>query len=199
MKISDGKYVAVVYDLTTGEGEAMEVMERATDETPLEFIFGTNSMLASFENKLDGLGIGDTFDFSLSPEDAYGEYEQEKVVELPKDIFKNEEGVVEEAVLFQGNSLPMMDSTGNQLLGTVVEVRGDIVVMDFNHPMAGQVMHFVGRVKEVREATPEDVAAFFGDAGCGCGGGCGSSCGSSCGDDSCETGCGGGCGCGCGC
>ena len=66
MQISDNKYVTVTYDLNVGEGEERELMERATAQQPLEFIFGTNSMLDAFENQLRGLSQGDKFSFPHS-------------------------------------------------------------------------------------------------------------------------------------
>ncbi len=64
--------------------------------------------------------------------------------------------------------------------------------MDFNHPLAGENLHFVGKVEDVKEATAEEIAAMFSGGGCGCGSGCG--CGDE--DDSSDGGCcGGGCGC----
>jgi len=96
----------------------------------------------------------------------------------------------------------MMDTNGNRLNGSVVEVKEDVIKMDFNHPLAGETLNFSGKVLTVRESTPEEIAALFAPQGGGCG--CGSGCG--CGDgeeDSC--GCGsekettGGCGSGGGC
>ena len=199
MQISDNKYVTVTYDLNVGEGDERELMERATAQQPLEFIFGTNSMLEAFENQLKGLSQGDTFSFRLTPEEAYGDYDDTKVLELPKNIFEID-GKIDKEVLFEGNTLPMMDSSGNRLVGSVVSVGDDVVTMDFNHPLAGEIMHFEGTVMGVREASAEEIAALFSGGGCGCGsGGCGSGeeggCGSS--DESQYGGCGcgsGGCG-----
>ena len=73
MKITANKFVAVTYDLNVGEGEERELMERATAETPLKFIFGTGAMLPAFEDALKGLEVGDKFNFSITPADAYGE------------------------------------------------------------------------------------------------------------------------------
>ncbi len=201
MKISTNKFVALSYDLTVGEGEERELMEKATAETPLEFIFGTDSMLQAFEKNIDGLAEGDSFDFTLTPEEAYGEYDDDHVVDLPRNIFE-QDGVLNEEVIFEGNTVPMMDTNGNRLNGSVVEVKEDVIKMDFNHPLAGETLNFSGKVLTVRESTPEEIAALFAPQGGGCG--CGSGCG--CGDgeeDSC--GCGseketaGGCGSGCGC
>ncbi|MDR2816775.1 MAG: FKBP-type peptidyl-prolyl cis-trans isomerase [Proteiniphilum sp.] len=172
MQISDNKYVTVTYDLNVGEGDERELMERATAQQPLEFIFGVNSMLEAFENQLKGLSQGDTFSFRLTPEEAYGDYDDVKVIELPKNIFEID-GKIDSEMLFEGNTLPMMDSSGNQLVGSVVSVGDDVVTMDFNHPLAGEILHFEGTVMGVREASPEEIAALFSSCGCSCGdGGC---------------------------
>lgn len=187
MKISTNKFVALSYDLNVGEDGERELMERATAETPLEFIYGTNSMLEAFEKNIDGLSEGDSFDFILTPDQAYGEYEDEAVVDLPRSIFE-QDGKLNEEVIFEGNIVPMMDTNGNRLNGSVVEVKDDAVKMDFNHPLAGETLNFTGKVLTVRESTPEEMAALFAPQGCGCG-----SC--DCGDGE-EDGCGSGCGCG---
>ena len=74
----------------------------------------------------------------------------------------------------------MSDNQGNRLVGVVKAVKDDVVTMDFNHPMAGKSLDFKGKVVEVREATPADLAPMNG--GCSCGDGCGDGCGSGCGD-----------------
>ena len=181
MKITANKFVAVTYDLNVGEGEERELMEKATIEAPLKFIFGTGTMLPAFENALMGLGVGDSFDFSLSSDDAYGEYSQENVLELPKNIFEVE-GKFDTEMIKEGNTVPMMDSNGNRLNGSVLEVKDDIVVMDFNHPLAGETLHFAGNIIDVHEATAEEIVAMTQTGGCGCGDGCGSSCEGGCGD-----------------
>lgn len=196
MKISTNNFVALSYDLHVGEGEERELMERATAETPLEFIFGTNSMLEAFEKNLDGLAEGDSFDFILTPDQAYGEYDDEHVVDLPRNIFEVD-GKLNEEVVFEGNTVPMMDSNGNRLNGSVVSVGDDVIKMDFNHPLAGETLNFTGKVLNVRESTPEEIAALFAPQGGGCGCGCG-------GHDEEDAGCGcgsngGGCGSGCNC
>jgi FKBP-type peptidyl-prolyl cis-trans isomerase SlyD len=188
MKISDNKYVVLAYDLNVGEGEDRELMEQASVEKPMEFIFGTNSMLDAFERQLEGKEAGVEFNFHLTPEEAYGEYDEAQVLELPKNIFEID-GKIDSDVLFEGNVVPMMDSSGNRLTGSVVSIGDDYVTMDFNHPLAGENMYFSGKILDVREPSAEEIAALF-SGGCGCGG-CGTS----------EDGCGcasseGGCGCG---
>lgn len=190
MKISTNKFVSLTYDLNVGEGAEKELMERATTDHPLEFIYGTNSMLEAFEKQLTDLSVGDSFDFQISPEDGYGEYDDEHVVDLPRNIFEVD-GKMDEKVIFEGNIVPMMDANGNRLNGSVVSVKDDVVTMDFNHPLAGETLHFTGEVIGVRDASAEEIAALFAPQGGGCG----------CGDCSCDekveegSGCGSGCGC----
>lgn len=177
MKIANNKYVEVTYDLNVGEGAEQELMERATEANPLKFIFGLGMMLPAFEKALNGLAVNDTFDFTLAPADAYGEYNEEHMIELPKNIFEVE-GKFDAEMIKEGETVPMMDSDGNRLLGSVLEVKADVVVMDFNHPLAGETLHFSGKVLEVHDATAEEIAAFTAPSGCGC-----DDCSSDCGED----------------
>ena len=187
MKISANKFVAVTYDLYVGEGEERELMEKATREVPLKFIYGTGSMIQAFEDALMGLESGAAFDFTITPENAYGEYNEDYVLDLPKNIFEVD-GKFDSEMIQEGNTVPMMDSNGNRMNGSVLEVRDDVVVMDFNHPLAGETLHFTGEVIDVHEPTAEEIAAMTAPAG-GCGCGC-DSCGGGCGDHEHGDGCG---------
>src|SRR5574344_1506314 len=124
MRIAANKYVAVTYDLNVGEGEDKELMERATSEHPLKFIFGRGLMLPAFEKNLSGLEVGSKFDFSLAPDDAYGEYVEDHVLDLKKEIFEID-GQFDSERVKEGVTLPMMDSDGNHMNGSVIEVKDD--------------------------------------------------------------------------
>lgn len=179
MKISDSKFVTVTYDLYVGEGEERELMESATTENPLEFVFGTNSMIKAFEDNLYGLSEGDKFSFTIGHEDAYGEYDDSRIIDLPKNIFEVD-GKIDETMLFEGNTLPMMDSEGNRLMGSIVTITDSEVTMDFNHPLAGETLHFEGAVVGARDASAAEIATLTAGGGCG---GCGDGCGCSDGHD----------------
>jgi FKBP-type peptidyl-prolyl cis-trans isomerase SlyD len=174
MKISSNKFVSVTYDLHVGEGDDRELMERATPERPLQFIFGTDAMLPAFEGELNGLQMGDTFQFTLTPDNAYGEFNEEHVLELPKSMFEIE-GKFDSEYIQEGNTIPMMDTNGQRMNGSVLEVKDDCVIMDFNHPLAGETLHFSGKVIDVHEPTVEELTVM----NSGCGGGC-SACESDC-------------------
>lgn len=191
MKISTNKFVSASYDLYVGgeEGKEQELMEKATAEQPLSFIFGVGMMLEAFEDKLAGLNEGDTFDFTLASVDGYGEYSDEQVVDIPRSVFEVD-GKIDEEVIFENNTVPMMDQNGNRLNGNIVKIEDETVTMDFNHPLAGEDLHFIGKVLLVREPTEEETKQLLGGGGCNCGeGGC-----DGCGENEDEAGCG-GCGC----
>ncbi len=175
MKITPNKFVSVTYDLNVGQGEDRELMERATPEVPLSFIYGTGMMLPAFENNLKGLSKGDSFDFTILPEDAYGDYNDEHLVELPKDVFVVD-GKFDAEMIKEGNTVPMMDTEGNRLNGSVMEVKEDIVIMDFNHPLAGETLNFKGEIIDVHDPSAEEIAAMSAGGGCGCGDSCGDDC-----------------------
>jgi len=181
MKISDEKMVSLTYDLTVinEEGEK-ELMERATKSQPLTFLFGMGMMLEAFEKNIEGLNVGDKFSFVLNPEEAYGDYIEAHVVNLPKKLFEVD-GKFDSERVSEGQTLPMMDAQGNRMVGSVLEVQQDIVVMDFNHPLAGETLHFDGEVIDVHEPTEEEMNAFSQEDECGgCGGSEGGGCGGCC-------------------
>ena len=191
MKITNNAVVNAEYELyVDGENGELELMERATSEQPLNFIYGIGMMLPKFEQNLNGLETGDSFDFTISNEEAYGPYDDEAVIELERAVFEID-GKLDEEMVFEGNVVPLMDSEGNRLQAQVVSVNDTHVTVDLNHPLAGENLHFKGKVIEVREATEEELNALLG-GGCGCGDGCGDDCG--CNDDHNHSH---GCGCGC--
>ena len=183
MKISDDKMVSLIYELTVDEDGQKELMEKATPEQPLTFMFGMGMMLEAFEKNVEGLEVGDKFSFTLSPEEAYGEYFEEHIAELPKKMFEVD-GKFDADRIAEGESLPMMDAKGNRFMGSVLEVKSDIVVMDFNHPLAGETLHFDGEVIDVHEATPQEIAAFIQSSERDCG-----SCAGSGDSQGCQGGC----------
>jgi FKBP-type peptidyl-prolyl cis-trans isomerase SlyD len=167
MRIAINKFVSVTYDLKVGEGEELELMERATQKEPMNFIFGIGLMLPAFEEKVKGLSVGDKFQFTITPADAYGEYNEEHLMELPKSLFEVD-GKFESDMVKEGNIIPMMDNDGKRLNGSVMEVQEDIVIMDFNHPLAGETLHFTGEVIDVHDPSEEELAAITGEGEGGC-------------------------------
>jgi len=158
MKVEKNNVVALTYSLripdTDGE---MDVVEVVTEEDPMYFIQGISGLPEGFEKQIEGLVVGDTFDFTVEAEDGYGEYDPEAVIDLPKEVFQMED--VDQSELLQvGNIIPMTNEDGERMHGQVVEVKDDVVIMNFNHPLAGKEMHFEGQILSIREATAEEIS-----------------------------------------
>ncbi len=194
----ENKYITVAYKLYSIENGERDFEEEATPEHPFQFISGMGLTLELFEKEVQHLQKGDKFDFTIACTDAYGEYDDDHVIELPKPIFEID-GKFDSERIVEGNVIPLMTAEGQRINGTVSEVKDDVVVMDMNHPLAGCDLNFVGEIVESRAATNEELEEIVrsmsgggcncGSDGCGCGGECGSH------DDEDECGCGSGCGC----
>jgi len=156
--IAQNSVVTLTYDLSvTDENQQKVLVEQAEADEPMVFLFGHSGLPEEFESQLDGKSAGDSFSFSLTPEQGYGDYDQQAVVEIPKQVFEID-GQVDDQMLQVGNYLPMADNEGNHMQAKVVEIGAEQVTMDFNHPLAGMVMHFDGKIQEVRPATAEELA-----------------------------------------
>jgi FKBP-type peptidyl-prolyl cis-trans isomerase SlyD len=153
MKIETQHVVSLTYDLYVKQEDGTEALvESATEEQPLTFLYGAGQMLPKFEENLSTLSTGDQYDFRLSAEDAYGNYDEEAVANLPKDMFKGTE------IPEIGSIVPLQDNNGNHFQGAVVSIAEDAVIVDLNHPMAGQALHFKGNILNVRPANEEELS-----------------------------------------
>jgi len=176
-EISKHSVVTLTYDLRVND-EKGELIEQATTENPLKFLYGAGIMLPKFETHLEGLKQGEPFNICLSKNEAYGEVNNDAIVELPRHIFLVD-GKFDEELVSPGNTVPMMSTNGQRLNGIVLEVGEDKVKMDFNHPLAGEDLYFSGEVLEVREASEEELAEALNKGGCGNGKDC-SDCSGNC-------------------
>ncbi|MFZ5939695.1 MAG: FKBP-type peptidyl-prolyl cis-trans isomerase [Bacteroidota bacterium] len=156
MKAEKDRVVSIIYDLRKGSSTG-EIVESLNESNPLTFLFGSGGLLPKFEEQLEGLNAGDPFQFLMNSEDAYGPVIDSAVVPVPKNIFIID-GQIDYNILQVGNTIPMMDGEGRRLNGVVTEIQDEVVIMDFNHPMAGSDLHFTGRITEVREASEEELS-----------------------------------------
>ncbi len=178
LEISKHSMVTLTYDLRIDDDQG-EVVEQATTDRPLQFLYGAGTMLPKFESHLAGLKEGEPFEIRLSKNDAYGDVNEDAIVELPKNVFLVD-GKFDDELIAVGNSVPMMSSNGQRLNGLVLEINDEAVKMDFNHPLAGEDLYFAGKVVEVREPSEEELAQVLSGGGCGCGSG-------GCSDDGCGS------------
>ena len=192
MVVENLKVVSATYELyINSEGGKEELMEKATEETPLVWCQGEGMMLPAFEANMSGKKAGDTFDFVLAAKDAYGEYIQEGLMELPKKMFFNGDGEFDDERVYVGAVVPMNTTDGQIVKAQVCEITDATVTIDLNHPYAGEDLHFTGKILDIRDVTEGELKAIRNPRhGCGgCGGGCSKKKGKGC------EGCGeGGCG-----
>ena len=160
MIVENKKVVSVNYHLTVkDEANGGETLVEKTDAAnPFVFLFGAGGLLEQFESNLSGKKVGDAFDFYITAENGYGVRHEDHIVNIPVEAFKGEDGQLDTEMVIVGNVLPMVDREGNRLQGTVQEVTDTYVRMDFNHPLAGQDLHFKGEVLAIREATQDEIS-----------------------------------------
>ncbi len=192
------KYIRVSYTLYAVENGEKEEIEVATKENPYVFVSGLGVNLDAFEAKVVPLQTGDKFDFNLTSEEAYGEYQADFVQEVPRSIFEID-GQLNTKFIYEGAVVPLQNAEGQRFNGLIQHIGERNIIVDLNHPLAGKQLTFVGEIVESREATNEEIQQMLkmltGEGGCG---GCGGCSGGDCGEGGCGS-CGeGGCGsCGC--
>lgn len=172
MKIDKNTVAQVAYKIHANSRDG-ELIEFADESNPRSMIFGYEKVIPGFESNMLGKEMGDNLDFELNPGQAFGEFKPELVVNVPKQAF-TVNGELSEELLYIGNEISMMDNHGNPMRGKVIEVNGDGVNMDFNHPLAGKKLFITGNIMGVRGITQEDLQPQGGGcSGSGNGGGCG--------------------------
>lgn len=180
-KVGPGKFVEFSYRLYNDADNTL-LFETPAD-APDQMVFGvTREIVPGLAKTMEDLAAGDRFEVTLPPEAAFGPHFEENVVSLDKDIFMRDGKLVEDVKV--GAELPMQTAEGMVLRGRVLEIGDKHVKMDFNHPFAGLTVRYEGEIKNVREATPEELQPAHGCGG-GCSGGC---CGGDCSDGSCGDG-----------
>lgn len=188
-KIIPGKFVELGYDLYEVAPDGTQTLAHQMDrEDPERIIFGvTQGVIVPLEKAIEGLEKGDKFDIIVKADEAFGPYDPEQIVELPKDIFIVD-GKFDTDMVAVGKFVPMMTADGFRVNGKVLEIGDENVKLDFNHPLAGKDVRFDGEILLVRDATPEELTPVHG-CGCGCHDeGCHSSC--DCADDASASSCG---------
>lgn len=148
MQVSAQKVVFIHYTLTDDDGE---VIDSSEGHAPLAYIHGAGNIIPGLESALLGKSVGDAFKVSIPPEDAYGVRDDSLVQPVPRQAFHGVDEI-EPGMQFHA------DSPGGGQLVTVVDVQGDTVILDGNHPMSGLTLNFDVQVTEIRDATPEELA-----------------------------------------
>ena len=148
MKIAKDSVVAIEYRLHLGDGQ---VVDESEPGEPLEYLHGYEQIVPGLERELEGKEAGAALKVVVQPKDGYGDIDPDGVEEVPRTEFP--EGMELKA----GSILSATDDEGDEGDFLVKEVKGDTVVVDFNHPFAGKTLHFEVTVRGVRQATEEEL------------------------------------------
>lgn len=148
MKIAKNVVPSIAYQVRTQDGV---LVDEAPANQPLDYLHGHNNLVIGLENALEGKAVGDTFEVRVKPEEGYGEYNENMVQRVPKEVFM---GVDELEVGMRF----IADTDVGPLPVVITAVEGDEVVVDGNHMLAGQELLFSVEVVATREATLEEIA-----------------------------------------
>jgi FKBP-type peptidyl-prolyl cis-trans isomerase SlyD len=146
MQVTKDTVVTLTYELLDSDGELIE-----SSETPVEYLHGGyDGIFPRVEEALSGKSVGEECRIRLEPEDAFGDYDAELVRMEPREKFP---GNIEVGMRFEGRG----EDTGTMVIYTVTDIAEDKVVVDGNHPLAGQTLQFACTVTGVRAATEEEL------------------------------------------
>lgn len=148
MQIAAHKVVSLLYTLRDDEGD---LIDQSSHEDPFAYIHGVGNIIPGLENALTGRSVGDHFTVHIAPEDGYGVRNDALVQAAPIQAFHGVDHI-EPGMQFQAES-----EHGVQLV-TVISVTDDEVLLDGNHPLAGQALNFDVEVLDIRDATPDELA-----------------------------------------
>ena len=150
LTVADGIVVSLHYTLTLGDNE---VVDSSEEVGPLQFLQGYEEILPGLEQELYGMKVGDEKDITISPIDAYGERDEDAFELVPNHVFPAE------VELEPGMELDLYDEeTGQEFVAWVYDITPEGVVLDFNHPLAGETLYFHVKVVDLRPATEEELS-----------------------------------------
>jgi FKBP-type peptidyl-prolyl cis-trans isomerase SlyD len=152
MEITPNCVVALTWTLKDTLGEELDRLDE-----PVEFLVGGKDLLPKIEEALQGHEAGDRLDLHLEPEDAFGDYDEQRVFLEARDVFPKE---LEEGLTFEGmpQGAASVDAP-KDLIYVVTEIYPEHVVLDGNHPLAGIALRLQLKVEAVREANEEEIGA----------------------------------------
>lgn len=161
LEVSDGMVVSLEYTLRL---EDEEIIDSSEGQPPLEFVQGQRQIVPGLEQALYGMEVGEEKDVVVEPGEGYGERNPEANQVVPRDAFQAD------VELEPGMPIRVSDESGRTATAFVADVNPDTVKLDFNHPLAGETLHFHVAIADLREASEADLG---GCAGCsGSSGGC---------------------------
>lgn len=145
--VLDGLVVSMEYTLKV-DGEVLDSSDGAG---PLQFLAGYDNIVPGLEREMIGMKIGESKDVVVSPEDGYGEFDDEGFMDVPRSEFP------EDMEFEQGVGLNLTDEDGNIQQAYIESFDKETVHLDLNHPLAGAELHFNVKVVALRDPTEEEL------------------------------------------
>lgn len=140
MTVADGKIVSMEYTLTSKD---KKVLDSNVGGPPLTFTQGSHQIIPGLETALSGMKAGDTKQVTVNPQDGYGEVDAKRIQEVPIEHIPPDARKV-------GTQLQGQDPQGRIVRPFVKEVKEHVVVLDFNHPLAGETLFFDVKILDVK-------------------------------------------------
>jgi FKBP-type peptidyl-prolyl cis-trans isomerase SlyD len=148
--VSDGMSVSMDYTLKLDDGE---VIDTSVGREPLEFLFGYGQIIPGLERELQGMELGQEKDVTVEAAEGYGQVDPQAFQRVPRNLFP------ESMELQEDMMLNMRDAESGEVFPARIEQIGsDSVVLDLNHPLAGETLYFNVKIAGLRAATPEEIA-----------------------------------------
>jgi len=147
-EVQDGVVVSLEYTLRLADGA---VLDTSVGEPPVQFLQGRGNIIPGLERALYGMKVGETKEVVLSPEEGYGERDPNAYQLVPRSSFPDD------LELEVGMGFRMRTPLGGSIDAYIEEIRPDGVLLDLNHPLAGQTLYFTVKVVDLRPATAEEL------------------------------------------
>ncbi len=128
-----------------------EEIDSSKGQEPLQFLVGHGNIISGLEREMIGMKVGESKDVVVQAADGYGEYDDEAYMDVPRGEFPQDMPVEE------GLELSVRDDQGQSRYARIDGIEGDTVTLNFNHPLAGDELHFNVKIVELREPTNEEL------------------------------------------
>ena len=145
--VEDGVVVSMEYTLHVDD----ELLDSSEEQGPLQFLVGYGNIISGLEEEMKGMKIGESKDVIVQPKNGYGEFDDAAFMQVPRQDFPKEMPVEVET------ELTVRDDAGNARYARIDSIEGDTVTLNFNHPLAGDELHFHVKVVDLREPTEEEL------------------------------------------
>ena len=128
-----------------------EEIDSSKGQDPLQFLVGHGNIISGLEREMIGMKVGESKEVVIAPAEGYGEFDEQAFMDVPRSAFPKDMTIEE------GSELTVRDDSGQSRYARVDTIEGENVTLNFNHPLAGDELHFNVKVVGLREPTSEEL------------------------------------------